>query len=277
MAALVADNPYASYARVAAKLHPPPSADPGVHASAVVGAGCKVPDSSHIGPQVVLGDRVTLGERVVIGPGCIVGDQCTLGDDTRLVARVTLADRVTVGKRGIIHPGAVVGGDGFGIAPDAGRWVKVPQVGGVSIGDDVEIGCNTTIDRGALDDTVIEDGVKLDNHIQIAHNVRVGAHTVMAAKVGVSGSTRIGKRCMIAGDCGFTGHLEIADDVVMTARAVLTHSVSEPGVYAGMLAADESRTWLKNAARFRKLDERAKSVRRLEKKIANGNGETDDE
>ena len=268
VAALVSSNPYAAYARVADRLHPLAAPVPGNHGSAVIGDGCVVPDSSQVGPLAVLGDRVQLGEGVVIGPSCVVGNDAVIGDGTRLIARVTITDRVRIGRRCIFHPGVVIGADGFGIAPDDGAWVKVPQLGTVEIGDDVEIGANTTVDRGAIDNTVIGDGVKLDNHIQIGHNVHIGDHTVMAAKVGVSGSTRIGKRCMIAADCAFTGHLDIADDVVMTARAVLTHSVKEPGVFAGLLPADESRSWRKNVARFRQLDDLARRLKKLEKTVA---------
>lgn len=265
---LVSGNPYASYARIAQVLHPAPPPNPGVHPSAVVALGSRIDPSAEIAAQCVVGANVEIGPGVVIGPGCILGDGVRIGAYTRALANVSLLADVVVGSRCILHAGVVVGADGFGFAEDAGSWVKVPQVGGVVIGDDVEIGANTTIDRGAIDDTVIEDGVKLDNQILIAHNVHIGAHTIMAGRVGVSGSTRIGKRCKVAGEAGFVGHIEIADDCVITARAVMNHSVKEPGVYAGLLVADEIGAWRKNAARFRGLDRFVRKLKELEKTVA---------
>jgi UDP-3-O-[3-hydroxymyristoyl] glucosamine N-acyltransferase len=263
--ALVTTNPYAAYARIAAFLHPPPVAEPGVHPGAVVEAGADIAASAHIGALSSIGAGAEIGEGAVIGPGCVVGAQARIGAGTRLTARVTVLERVRIGQRCLIHPGAVIGADGFGFAPDAGTWVKVPQLGSVVIGDDVEIGANTTIDRGALGDTVIEDGVKLDNLVQIAHNVHVGAHTVMAATAGIAGSTRIGRRCMFAGGAAALGHLTICDDVVVTVRGLLIRSVDTPGTYSGILPADEAARWRRNAARFRKLDELAERVRDLER------------
>jgi len=209
VSALLTKNPYAVFARIATLLHPPAKAEPGVHRSAVVDLSATVDPTASIGAQCVIGARTRVGARVAIGPGCIVLDEAVIGDDTRLVASVTICERVTIGERCLLHPGVVVGSDGFGMAPDGGTWVKVPQLGSARIGNDVEIGANTTIDRGALSDTILEDGVKLDNHIQIAHNVRVGAHTAMAAFVGISGSTTVGKHCLIAGKVGIAGQLEI--------------------------------------------------------------------
>jgi len=186
-----------------------------------------------------------------------------LGADTRLVANITLCNSVVVGERCLMHPGVVIGGDGFGLAPSEGEWLKVPQIGGVRIGDDVEIGSNTTIDRGAIDDTIIENGVKLDNQIQIGHNVRIGAHTAIAGCTGISGSTTIGARCMIAGQVGVAGHLSICDDVVVTGRTFVNSSIRKPGYYSGGLTADEASRFRKNAARFHRLDELARQVRKL--------------
>jgi UDP-3-O-[3-hydroxymyristoyl] glucosamine N-acyltransferase len=254
-AALLADNPYALYARIANLLHPAVTASPGVHPSAVIGAGCTIAASASIGPLVVLESGVRVGERATIGPGCVLQAGSELGDDSRLVARVTVCRGVRIGRRVLMHPGVVIGADGFGFASDAGSWVKVPQIGGVSIGDDVEIGANTTIDRGAIEDTVIEEGVKLDNQIQIGHNVRIGAHTAIAGCVGISGSTTIGKRCLIGGQAGIAGHLTIADGVVVAGLTLVSRSLTRPGMYSSALPAQEVRRFRRNAARFRHLDE----------------------
>ena len=267
-ACLVSANPYASYARIAQILHPPAPPTAGIHPTAAVGESAAIDGSSEVGAQCVVGNNVRIGPGVVLGPGCIIGDDVRIGGYTRLAAQVTLQSGVVIGERSILHPGVVIGADGFGFAADEGIWLKVPQLGSVVIGDDVEIGAHTTIDRGAIDDTIIENGVKLDNHIMIGHNVRIGEHTIMAAKVGVSGSTRIGKRCMVAAEAAFVGHIDVADDCVITARAVLNHSVTEPGVFAGLLVADEVGKWRKNAARFRNLDGFVRRLKALEKKIA---------
>ncbi len=214
--ALIDPNPYAAYARVAALLHPSPVAPPGIHPSAVVDPAAEVAASASIGPLSVIEAGARIGERVEVGPGCIVGAGALIGDDTRLVARVTVRPRVRTGVRCILHPGSVIGADGFGFALEQRRWLKVPQVGGVRLGDDVDIGANTTVDCGAIEDTVIGDGVKLDNQIQIGHNVTIGEHTIIASCTGVSGSTVIGRRCMIGGLVGFAGHITVADDVAIT-------------------------------------------------------------
>ncbi|CAN5338660.1 UDP-3-O-(3-hydroxymyristoyl)glucosamine N-acyltransferase [soil metagenome] len=262
---LISDNPYATYARVAASLHPPSAHEPGVHSSAVVAADADVDPTAHVGAQAVIGARTRLAAGVFVGPGSIIGDECRIGEHTRLVASVTLCNGVTLGARGHYHPGVVIGADGFGIARTDDGWIKVPQLGGVQIGHDVEVGANTTIDRGALEDTIIEDGVKLDNQIQVAHNVRIGAHTVVAGCTGIAGSTVIGRRCMIGGQVGFVGHLHIADDVVITGRSMITVSIDEPGVYSGGLPSDEAGRWRRNSARFRQLDDLARRVHRIEK------------
>ena len=255
VAALVATNPYAVYARVAQFLHPSPVAEPGIDSSASVAADAVVPDSARVCPQAVIGPGASLGESVVVGEGAVVGANVTIGEGTRLAPRVVLMRGVEIGKRCILHAGVVVGSDGFGFARDGESWVKVPQLGGVVIGDDVEIGANSTVDRGTVEDTVIEDGVKLDNQIQIGHNVRVGAHTVMAAFSGVAGSTTVGKRCMFGGAVVVVGHLTICDDAVFTFRTTVLQSVTEPGTYSGALPADEAKRWRRNAARFSKLDD----------------------
>jgi UDP-3-O-[3-hydroxymyristoyl] glucosamine N-acyltransferase len=261
--ALIAKNPYATYARIAALLHPAPPVTPGRHPTAVVDPTAVIDPSAAIGPLAVIGARARIGARCTIGPGCVLLDDVTIAADTRLVASVTLCSAVVIGERCVLHPGVTIGADGFGFAADAGEMVKVPQIGGVRIGNDVEVGANTTIDRGTIEDTVIEDGVKLDNQIQIGHNVRVGAHTVIAGCTGISGSTSIGARCMIAGMVGIAGHLAICDDVVVTGRSFVNSSIRKPGYYSGGITVDESTRFRKNAARFHRLDELARQVRRL--------------
>jgi UDP-3-O-[3-hydroxymyristoyl] glucosamine N-acyltransferase len=266
--ALIAKNPYLVYARIAGLLHPAPSMPPGIHASAVVDPTAQVDATAHLGAHVVVGAGSKVGARAVIGPGCVLGTGVSIGADTRLMANVTVCDDSSLGERCLINPSAVIGSEGFGFAPDpASGWVKVPQVGAVRIGNDVEIGASTTIDRGAIGDTVIEDGVKLDNQIQIAHNVRIGAHTAMAAFVGVSGSTSIGSRCMIAGQVGFAGHLTICDNVVVTGKTMVSASIRTPGVYSGSLPLDEARKFRRNAARFGQLDELAKELKSIGRKL----------
>jgi UDP-3-O-[3-hydroxymyristoyl] glucosamine N-acyltransferase len=261
---ILCDDPYLYYARAAQLLNPAPRPSPGVHPQAVVEAGAEVAASASVGPFCHVGRGARLGERVVVGPGCTIGEDARIGEDGRLGPSVAIYPRCVIGKRVIIHAGAVIGADGFGLAPEAGRWVKIPQTGRVVIGDDVEIGANTTIDRGALDDTVIEDGVKLDNQIQIGHNVRVGAHTAMAACAGVAGSTRIGRHCAIGGAARIMGHIEIADHVTITATTFVTKSIRTPGTYTAVLPAESAREWAKTIARLRSLDRLSERVRELE-------------
>jgi len=262
--ALVSDNPYAAYARVASFLHPREPVTPGIHPSASVAADAEIDPSAEVGPLAVIGARARIGASAVIGAGAVVCDAAVIGAGTRIAPRASVLDRVEIGERCIVHSGAVIGSDGFGFAQDGAGWVKVPQLGTVVIGNDVEVGANTTIDRGAIEATVIEEGVKLDNLVQIAHNVRVGAHTVMAAMSGAAGSTRIGRRCMIGGGVVMIGHLDICDDVMFTFRSVVTKSVTEPGVYGGSLPAEEAAKWRRNAARFRGLDSLSQRLRAVE-------------
>jgi len=272
---LIAANPYAVYAQIAQLLHPLPAVEAGIHGTAVVSGDAQVSASASVGPLAVIDKGARIGDRVLIGPGCLVGRHALVGDDCRLTASVTLCHDVVLGQRCILHPGVVIGSDGFGMAQAGDRWIKVPQLGRVRIGDDVEIGSGTSIDRGSVEDTVIEDGVKLDNQIQVAHNVHIGAHTVIAAKVGISGSTKIGRRCLIAGKAGFVGHVEICDDVVITARTTVNRDISQPGVYSGELPMDEARRWRRNAARFRQLDRIAARVKALEKRLDSDKGDGD--
>ena len=265
--ALVVENPYLAYARVAKMLMPAPPARQGTDASACVHPGAHIAATAWIGPGAVVEDAAVVAAGASLGPNCVVMRGAHVGEHTRLVANVTLAEQVRIGKRVLIHPGAVIGADGFGIARDGERWVKVPQLGSVTVGDDVEIGANTTIDRGALEDTLISDGVKLDNQIQIGHNVRIGEHTAIAGCVAIAGSAHIGRRCMIGGAAGIVGHIEIADDVTITAMTLVSRSIHEPGVYSGSAPMDRAARWRKNTARFRQLDELARRLNHIERKL----------
>ena len=265
-AALISANPYATYARIAALLHPAPPATPGIHERASVEATASVAASASVGAHAVIGARSRVGERVRLGAGCIVGEDVEIGADCVLHPRVTLERGVRLGARVQVQSGAVIGSDGFGYARDGAAWIAVPQLGAVRVGDDAEIGANTTIDRGAIEDTVIGPGVKLDNQIQIGHNVQIGAHTVMAACSGVSGSTRIGARCMIAGMVGIVGHLDICDDVAITGMSMVAQSIDEPGVYSGGIPAAPAALWRRLAARFKRSESLAQRVARLEQR-----------
>lgn len=268
VASLVVSNPYLAYARVAAMLAPRRQAAAGVHRTATVSDKADIDASARVGPHAVVEEGTSIGPRSVIGAGCVLEHGASIGADCTLEANVIVCHDVTIGHRVMVHPGVVIGADGFGIANDGGVWVKVPQLGSVTIADDVEIGANTTIDRGAIEDTVIEEGVKLDNLIQIGHNVRIGAHTAIAAGVAIGGSSRIGRRCAIGGAASIAGHLEIADDVHLTARTAVPNSILEPGVYSsGTPIIQDNRTWRRNVVRIRQLDDMAKRLRNLEKKL----------
>ena len=259
-AVLIAKDPYTAFAKMAALFERRQAREPGIHPNAVIDPTARIAPGAHVGPFVTVGARSVIGEGCVLGPGCIIGEDCVVGDGCELIARVTLVTRVRLGQRVLVHPGAVIGADGFGLAMDSGHWIKVPQLGGVVIGDDCEIGANTTIDRGALDDTVLEEDVRLDNQIQIGHNVRIGAHTAMAGCSAAAGSARIGRYCLIGGAAGVLGHLEICDRVVVTAMSLVTSSITEPGEYSSGTPLTDNRTWRKNAARFKQLDALARRV-----------------
>ena len=261
---LVSPNPYAIYARVAAILHPQPPSRPGVDPSARIGAGARVAPSASIGAYAIVGAGAMVGERAVLGALCVVGDEAAIGDDAVLDPHVTIYPRCAIGARTLVHSGAVIGGDGFGLADDQGRWRKIPQIGRVVVGDDVEIGANTTIDRGAIDDTIIEEGVKLDNQIQIGHNCVIGAHTAIAGCVGIAGSTRIGAHCRIGGAAMISGHLEIAAGTVISAATQVYDSIREPGIYTGAFPALPHREWKRVASQTRRLRELALRVEKLE-------------
>jgi UDP-3-O-[3-hydroxymyristoyl] glucosamine N-acyltransferase len=258
--ALVARDPYAAFARAAALFEAREAAPPGMHASAVVDPSAVVDAGAHVGPFESIGARSVVEAGAIVGPGCVIGEDCVVGAGSELVARVTLVRRVRLGQRVLVHPGAVLGADGFGLAMDAGTWLKVPQLGGVVVGDDCEIGANTTIDRGALDDTVLEEDVRLDNQIQVGHNVRIGAHTAMAGCSAVAGSATIGRYCLIGGAAGVLGHLELCDRVTVTAMSLVTHSIREPGEYSSGTPLMDNKAWRKAAARFKQLDALARRL-----------------
>ena len=264
---LIAQDPYLAYARIAALFDDAPAAAAGIHPSAVVASDARVDPSASIGAGCVIEAGAAIEAGAVLGPLCVIGPACVVGAQSRLGAHVTLVTRVTLGKRVLIHPGAVLGADGFGLARDTEGWVKVPQLGGVRVGDDCEIGANTTIDRGALEDTVLEDDVRLDNQIQIAHNVHIGAHTALAGCAAVAGSARIGRNCLIGGSAGVLGHLEVADGVTITAMTLVTHSIRAAGVYSSGAPIEENRAWRRNAARMRQLDAMARRITALEKQL----------
>ena len=256
--ALLARDPYVEFAKIAALFERKPVRTAGIHPTAVVDASAQVDPAAHVGPHVSIGARSRIGAGASIGPGCVIGDDCEIGEGCELVARVTLVTRVRLGRRVLVQPGAVLGADGFGIAMDRGHWIKVPQLGGVLVGDDCEIGANTTIDRGALGDTVLEEDVRLDNQIQVGHNVRIGAHTAMAGCSAVAGSASIGRHCLVGGGAGILGHLEVCDRVVITAMSLVTHSIREPGEYSSGTPLMDNRSWRKSAARFKQLDDIAR-------------------
>jgi len=266
-AAIVTDDPYLYFARLtqwwARRTRPAPP--PGIHPSAQVDPGARVHASASIGALAVVETDAEIGEGAAIGAQCFVGRGARIGMQALLHPRVVVSFGCTIGARSIVHSGAVIGADGFGLAPTADGYVKIEQLGAVRIGEDVEIGANTCIDRGALDDTVLEDGVKLDNLIQIGHNVRIGRHTAMAGCVGVAGSTRIGARCTIGGAAGIVGHLTIADDVHISAHSTVTASIATPGRYTGYFPLDENRRFEKNAATLRQLHALRDRIRALER------------
>ena len=265
---IVVDNPYAYFAHLSRLLNPEPDPEAGVHASAIVADGANVASSAQIGPGAVICTNATIGERTIIGAGCYVGEGASIGDSTRLHPSVVVNWGCIVGSHVILHSGAVIGADGFGIAAEGGRWVKIPQIGRVVLGDDVEVGANTTIDRGAIDDTVLEDGVKLDNQIQIGHNCHIGAHTAIAGCAGVAGSTRIGRNCTVGAAAGILGHLSIPDDTHISAWTIITRSIHKPGTYTGMFPFDDNASWARNAAHVRHLSELADRIKALEKRLS---------
>jgi UDP-3-O-[3-hydroxymyristoyl] glucosamine N-acyltransferase len=262
--AIVVDDPYVAYAKAAALLNPLTENNIGVNPTAFIADNCFIEPSVLIGAQSVIGAGVILEKNVIIGPGCILLDNVKVAEGSRLVANVTLCKDTQIGQRALIHPGVVIGADGFGIANDHGKWIKVPQLGSVRVGDDVEIGANTTIDRGAIDDTLIGDGVKLDNQIQIGHNVTIGDNTVIAGCVGIAGSTSIGRNCAIGGGACLSGHLDIVDNVQITGMTMVTKSLTRSGVYSSGIPAEKTATWHRHVIRYRQLDKLTERVKQLE-------------
>ena len=265
---IVCANPYAYFARVSALLHPRPAHPAGVDAAAMVMQCAQVHASASIGAGAVVGRGVSIGARTVVESGARVGEGAVIGTDCHLHANAVVYHGCVLGNRVELHSGAVIGADGFGLAMDEGRWVKIPQVGRVRVGDDVEIGANSTVDRGTLDDTVIEEGVKIDNQVQIGHNCRIGAHTAIAACVGIAGSTRVGRRCRIGGAAMIQGHIEICDDVTVSAATAIMKSITRPGTYTSIYPFQEHRSWIRNAAHLRHMDALAERVKAIEKRLS---------
>jgi len=261
------DDPYVAYAKAASLLYPEIRPETGIHPTAWVHPQAEIAADATIGPNVTIEQGAVVASGSNIGPGTVIEANVRIGADCRIKANVTLCRDVQIGDRVVIHPGVVIGADGFGIANDKGRWIKVPQVGRVVVGNDVEIGANTTIDRGAIDDTLIADGVKLDNQIQIGHNVHIGEHTVIAGCVGIAGSTHIGKHCAIGGGTGIAGHIEITDGVQLTGMSMVTKSITESGVYSSGIPIEPARQWHKNVIRYRQMDKLFARVEQLEKHL----------
>jgi UDP-3-O-[3-hydroxymyristoyl] glucosamine N-acyltransferase len=264
---IVTSNPYAYFARVSTLLNPEDAVEPGIHASAVIHPTARIADSAAISAYCHIGRDVFVGTGVIIGPGCVIGDGVVIGEGSRLHANVTIYYGCELGKNCVLSSGVVIGADGFGYAEENGRWVKIPQVGRVVLGDAVEVGANTTIDRGALDDTVIEEGVKLDNLIQIGHNCRIGAHTVIAGCVGIAGSARIGRHCRVGGAAMILGHLEVADHVTISPGSMITRSLGKADTYTALMPFQSHAKWLKTAAQIRHLDDMAARIVRLEQEL----------
>lgn len=261
---LVVKNPYLSYARLSRLFDTRPEGYVGIHPSAIVDATAQLGDGVRVAANAVIGARASIGADVEIGPGSVVGEDTVVGVGTRLAANVTLYHGIVIGCNCIIHSGAVIGADGFGFAPDGTHWEKIHQLGSVIVGNNVEIGANTAVDRGALDNTVLGDGVKLDNLVQIGHNVRIGKNTAIAAHAAIAGSTTLGENCTVAGLVGISGHLTITDNVHITAMSMVSGSITKAGSYSSGTALAPTRNWRKNAVRFRQLDSIATRLRTLE-------------
>ena len=265
---IVCKDPYAYFARVSMLLNPPAAVAPGVDPSASIHPTAKVAQSARIGAFASIGPRAQVGEGALVEAGVCLGENTVVGRDCRLYSGVVVYHDCVIGQRVILHSGVIIGADGFGLAWDAGRWNKIPQIGRVVIGDDVEIGANTTVDRGALDDTVIEEGVKLDNQIQIGHNCRIGAHTAIAGCVGIAGSTRIGRHCRIGGSAMIGGHLVIADGVEISGATAVPKSILKSGTYTSLFPISQHQEWLRNASHIRHLDALSERLRKLEARLA---------
>lgn len=273
---IVTENPYAYFAKLSALLNPPKQYNNHVHTSAVIGYETKLSHELTIDAMVTIGDRVTLGKGVRIGAGCVIEDDVTIGAHTILEPRVVVKHGTVIGHDCHFFSGSIIGNDGFGYAEEQGQWVKIPQIGRVVIGNHVDIGANTTIDRGALDDTVIEDGVKLDNLIQVAHNVRIGAHTVIAGCTGIAGSAVIGQHCKIGGAAMILGHLQIADGVTISPGSMIMRSIQQPGTYTALMPFQKHEDWLRTAANIRHLEQTNLKLKQLEQAVSSIKKHTED-
>ncbi len=267
VSAIVVEDPYLSYAKIATFLSRASNLPTGIDPTAVVSTSAVVAPTAWIGPNVVVDDGAIISPNVRLEANCYIGKNVKIGENTQLKANVTLYQGTEVGERCLFHAGAVIGSDGFGLANDNGTWFKIPQLGNVIIGNDVEIGANTTIDRGAIDNTMIHDGVKIDNLVHVAHNVEIGDHTALAACVGIAGSTKIGKHCTAGGGAAITGHIEIADNVHLGGMAMVTKAIKEPGAYSSGIPAEPASQWRKNVVRFRQLAKLEKRIKSLEKEL----------
>tara|TARA_B100000795_G_scaffold167612_1_gene126191 strand:+ start:456 stop:1481 length:1026 start_codon:yes stop_codon:yes gene_type:complete len=262
--AIIVEDPYVAYAKIATLLNPPKKITTGISSTATVGVGVTISKTVSIGPQVVIEANVKLADGVVIGAGTVLQDGVIVGENTLIAANVTICHDVEIGENVVIHPGVVIGADGFGIVNDKGKWIKIPQIGRVKVGNYVEIGANTTIDRGAIEDTVIGNGVKLDNQIQVGHNVIIGNNTVIAGCSGIAGSTIIGENCIIGGGVGIGGHIKIVDNVIITGMSMVTKSLTEAGIYSSGIPAEPTSQWHKNVVRYRQMDKLVARVKKLE-------------
>ena len=269
---LVCSNPYLAYAKVCRLFDAAPNATSGIHPTAIVAQSCKLADNISIGAHAVIAEHVELAEGVIIGANCSIQSGCVIGRNAEIKSNAVISYNVRIGENTIIHHGCVIGSDGFGNANDKGTWVKIPHLGTVIIGNDVEIGANTTIDRGALKNTIIEDNVRIDNLVQIAHNVHIGAHTAIAGCVGIAGSAKIGKYCMIGGASGINGHITICDKAVIMGMAMVTNSITKPGLYGSGMGLMPRKDWLRVVTRLRQLDDLFARVKTLEYMSGRGFG-----
>ena len=267
---LVMDNPYLGFAKAAQLFDDTPQLEQHIHPSAVIDQTAQIAEDVAIGANVVIGRRVVIAAGVVIHPGCVISDDVTIGTQTLLKPNVTIYHNVRIGAHCIIHSGVVIGSDGFGLANDQGKWVKIAQLGGVTLGDHVEVGANTTIDRGALQDTQIDTGVKIDNQVQIAHNVKVGAHSALAAQVGIAGSTTLGQYCILAGKVGVNGHINVTNQVTVTAMSGISHHIDTAGVYSASIPAQEVHQWRRTWGQVNRLTKLSKRVKAIENTLATG-------
>ena len=264
---LILKDPYLGFARVAKLFVDTPQMAKGIHPKAIVGENCEIANSASIGANVVIGNHVAIGENSVIHANTVIGEGTKIGNDCLIYPNVTVYHRVIIGDRVSLHSGVVIGADGFGLANNQGRWEKIPQLGSVMIGDDVEVGANTTIDRGALENTVIDRGVKIDNQVQIAHNVQIGADTAIAACVGIAGSAKIGRQCILAGKVGVPGHIKLCDQVILTAASNAAQSIKQPGIYSSGIHVQEHKAWRRNVVHILSLDKIVKRLKKLEQKF----------